>query len=37
MVHGFDQKKTIDFVESVALVLKLMTTRTIISLVAYKG
>ncbi len=37
MVHGFEQKKTIDFVETFALVIKLMTVRTIISLVVYKG
>jgi hypothetical protein len=37
MVHTFEQKKTIDFVETFALVIKLMTIRTIISLVAFKG
>jgi hypothetical protein len=31
------KKKTIDFVEILALVIKLMTIRTIVSLVAYKG
>jgi hypothetical protein len=27
MVHGFEQKKTIDFVETFALVIKLMTIK----------